>query len=207
MDAVIFDLFGVLMRLPARRDRRRLRALAGISDPGFGRSYWRNRPGYDRGELDAAAYWQLVGEPAGRRYDAGQVRALVQADTAMWARPNAPMVGTLLALRAAGVRTAILSNVPADIWRRLARQHAWLHSPDATMLSFRAGAAKPEPAIYRQCLDGLGVIAARALFVDDRPENVAAARALGLQARRLTWYGQPLTVAYLRRCARHGPGC
>ncbi|MGE5133643.1 MAG: HAD family hydrolase [Gemmatimonadota bacterium] len=206
MDAVIFDLFGVLIRPPTARGRRRLRALAGLGEPAFGTLYWQHRPGYDAGDLDSAGYWRLIGEQAGRSYDAGQVRALVQADAAMWARPSRLMVRALLALRPAGVRTAILSNVPGDIWHRLTREHPWLLAPDAATLSFEAGAVKPDPAIYRRCLGQLGVAPQRALFVDDRAENIAAARELGLRTRRLTPHGQPLLAASLRRSARQRAG-
>jgi putative hydrolase of the HAD superfamily len=40
--------------------------------------------------------------------------------------------------------------------------------------------AKPDPAIYRHTLDKLGVAAHEAIFIDDIPANIAAARALGI---------------------------
>jgi putative hydrolase of the HAD superfamily len=44
------------------------------------------------------------------------------------------------------------------------------------------GLRKPEPAIYRLALDVLGVAPQRVLFIDDRPENAAAAADAGMQA-------------------------
>ncbi len=49
-------------------------------------------------------------------------------------------------------------------------------------LSFRVGVRKPDAAIYRAALDAAGVAPAEAAFIDDRPANVAAARALGIDA-------------------------
>ncbi|MEV6954189.1 HAD-IA family hydrolase [Streptomyces sp. NPDC051183] len=46
--------------------------------------------------------------------------------------------------------------------------------------SCRIGHAKPEPGAY-ECLHALGLEPGRILFVDDRPENIDAARSLGLQ--------------------------
>ena len=46
--------------------------------------------------------------------------------------------------------------------------------------SARVGRAKPDPAIYRAGLQLVGVPANRCLFVDDAPENVLAAQALGM---------------------------
>jgi len=51
---------------------------------------------------------------------------------------------------------------------------------DVTLSSCFLGLRKPEPAIYRRALDLLGKPAERILFIDDRPENVAAAQALGI---------------------------
>jgi putative hydrolase of the HAD superfamily len=43
------------------------------------------------------------------------------------------------------------------------------------------GLRKPDPAIYRRALDILGTQPARVLFIDDRPENAAAAAASGMR--------------------------
>jgi putative hydrolase of the HAD superfamily len=42
--------------------------------------------------------------------------------------------------------------------------------------------AKPDAAIYRHAAEGLGVRPEEILFVDDREENVAGARAVGMVA-------------------------
>ena len=39
---------------------------------------------------------------------------------------------------------------------------------------------KPESRIYRRLLQTHAIDAARAFFIDDRPENVAAARQVGI---------------------------
>jgi len=46
------------------------------------------------------------------------------------------------------------------------------------------GLRKPELAIYHRALDLMGKPAHRTLFIDDRPENVAAAEAAGMKAIR-----------------------
>ncbi|OHE76548.1 MAG: hypothetical protein A2107_09815 [Verrucomicrobia bacterium GWF2_62_7] len=53
---------------------------------------------------------------------------------------------------------------------------------DDLVLSFREGCAKPEPEIYRRALAKMAVKPAEAFFVDDRPENVAGALAVGMDA-------------------------
>ncbi|MET9336437.1 HAD-IA family hydrolase [Nonomuraea sp. NPDC003804] len=54
------------------------------------------------------------------------------------------------------------------------------HFADAVVSSARVGLAKPDPRIYELAAEIAGVAPERCLFVDDRPENVAAARALGM---------------------------
>ncbi len=53
---------------------------------------------------------------------------------------------------------------------------------DHMVLSFRERCAKPEAEIYRRALAKVGVKPADAFFVDDRPENVAGAQAVGMDA-------------------------
>ncbi len=43
------------------------------------------------------------------------------------------------------------------------------------------GAAKPDPVYYKRALAKFGVEADSSLFIDDRPENVESARALGFR--------------------------
>jgi putative hydrolase of the HAD superfamily len=53
---------------------------------------------------------------------------------------------------------------------------------DVALSSCYLGLRKPEAAIYRRALDILGGPAERILFIDDRPENVAGAKAAGINA-------------------------
>jgi putative hydrolase of the HAD superfamily len=88
----------------------------------------------------------------------------------------------LTTIRAAGIRTAVVSNFD----RRLAAIVEGLGLAglfDLIVPSSVAGAAKPAPAIFRHALCGLGVPAARALHAGDRlTEDVEGARAAGLRA-------------------------
>lgn len=88
----------------------------------------------------------------------------------------------LTTIRAAGIRTAVVSNFD----RRLAAIVDGLGLAglfDLIVPSSVAGAAKPAAAIFRLALGGLGVPAARALHAGDRlTEDVEGARAAGLRA-------------------------
>jgi len=57
---------------------------------------------------------------------------------------------------------------------------------DVALSSCYVGLRKPEPAIYRRAIDIVGGPAKRILFIDDRPENAAGAKAAGMAAIRFT---------------------
>ena len=86
------------------------------------------------------------------------------------------------AFRAGGGRTGFLSNGVPEIVGHLRRTRALDAAFDAVVVSCEVGCMKPGPEIFRLCLERLGVAAGDALFADDRPENVEAARGLGLRA-------------------------
>jgi len=50
------------------------------------------------------------------------------------------------------------------------------------VLSFQAGAVKPEAKMYQLAAESVGVPAERCLYIDDLPENVEGARQAGMTA-------------------------
>jgi HAD superfamily hydrolase (TIGR01509 family) len=62
------------------------------------------------------------------------------------------------------------------------RTFDWLPRFDVLVWSYQLRMAKPDPAIYHYVLNKLGTQPAETLFLDDRPVNVEAALALGIQA-------------------------
>ena len=77
---------------------------------------------------------------------------------------------------------ATLSNSWSDGRRECTRRLGLDGLVDLMVFSAEEGVAKPDPEIYRRTLDRLGVSPAEAVFIDDRPENVAAAQSLGIHA-------------------------
>lgn len=51
-------------------------------------------------------------------------------------------------------------------------------------LSYQIGTRKPDPVIYRHALHRLGAEGEQCFFIDDRPENIEAARAEGIEAHQ-----------------------
>ncbi len=90
-------------------------------------------------------------------------------------------VALLHALRARGVPVFALSNFGDGSFEVGRAHYPFFDAFDARFISARLGLAKPDPAIYEALERATGVPPGRLLFVDDRPDNIAAARARGWQ--------------------------
>lgn len=168
-------------------------ATAGVPDEVFEEHYWAHRHAYDAGTLNGETYWQNVAEGAGFTLTPERLAAFHHHDALMWANLNAPMLEWARALQRAGIKTAILSNM-GDVNLAYMRRHFdWLGHFTCLTWSCELLTAKPDPVIYRHTLEKLEVAAHEAIFVDDIPANIAAARALGIDGIQFT------TVEQLRR--------
>lgn len=82
--------------------------------------------------------------------------------------------------RAAGIRTAVLSNSlgddPCDPYLPY-RLHEIF---DVVVMSAELGIRKPDPAIFKHTVERLGVAARACVFADDTEVNLVAAQAMGM---------------------------
>ena len=180
--AVIFDFGKVLSAHPDVDAHTALVTTAGVPDDVFEDHYWAHRHAYDAGELNGHAYWQKVAEGAGFALTPEVLAALNHHDTLMWANLNQPMLDWAIALQRAGIKTAILSNMGEVNLAFMRRTFDWLKGFTNLSWSSELRMAKPDAAIYQHTLEKLGVAAQEALFIDDLPKNIEAARALGIDA-------------------------
>ncbi len=186
VEAVLFD-YGLVLTGPAHPPAwERMKSLLGAGEQAFQAAYWRPRHDYDRGALNGERYWHAVAEGVGKPLDDNTLGALIAADNELWTQPNQPMIDWAAALQAAGVRTGILSNLGDAMEAGVRARFAWLRGFDHLTFSHRLGTAKPDLAIYCHAAEGLGVDPARVLFIDDRADNIEAARKAGMQAIQYT---------------------
>jgi putative hydrolase of the HAD superfamily len=180
LQAVIFDYGDVLCSRPTAGEIEDSARILGIAPDQFRTLWGRHRDAFDRGDLSSDGYWRKFAEDAGRSVDAAQLRDLAEKDVAMWSRINPDMIAWLEDLSRTGVKTAVLSNMHADMAEYARKNFQWLTGVSFVTLSAEVRMIKPDPAIYQHCLQGLGVAASQALFIDDREVNIAAAIALGI---------------------------
>ncbi|NBO45654.1 MAG: HAD family phosphatase [Actinobacteria bacterium] len=86
------------------------------------------------------------------------------------------MNGLVYRTRAAGIKTALLSNS----WGNDYPRDGWDDMFDAAVISHEVGMRKPDPAIYAHVCEQLSVAPDECVFVDDLRGNVDAAVALGM---------------------------
>lgn len=131
--------------------------------------------GFESGVISQEAFaraflseWPLQMEPA-----------QFLAEFSSWVRGYLPGARELLSGLRARHRIACLSNTNAAHWARL---DGIAEVFDVCIASHLTGFLKPGREAYEDALRRLGVQAGNVCFFDDLPGNVAAARALGMQA-------------------------
>lgn len=186
VSAVLFDYGLVLTGPPHPPAWERMRQTLGAEEDAFHTAYWAPRHDYDRGALSGTTYWQAVARALGRELTSEQLEIVVAADTELWTQPNAEMIAWAAALQAAGVKTGILSNLGDAMEQGVREKCSWIEDFAHHTFSHNLGMAKPEPAIYAHAAEGLATPVEQILFIDDRADNIAAARAAGMQAIQYT---------------------
>jgi putative hydrolase of the HAD superfamily len=172
--AILIDLGGVLSEVPGFAEAWSSRL--DISPEAFLRAVYR---GSDEqvliGAMSEADWWAIVAE---RLNVTAEVTAEIHRDIAARETWDDELVALLRDLHGR-VRTAIVSNASPGTRARLARD-GMADLADELVISAEVGYAKPDPRIFEIALRRVGAAPADALFIDDTPGHVDAARALGI---------------------------
>jgi putative hydrolase of the HAD superfamily len=180
--AVILDYGQVLVRCPTEEEFGRMAQMFNVSFELFFELWEASRGPYDRGDLTAEEYWLKLAAQTNSSIDRKQIDILRKIEVEIWAHPNPGMFEWVSQLCRAGIKTGLLSNMPWDLVNYVRSNCTWMENFAFKTLSAEVRLIKPDPAIYKHTLHGLGVSAAEALFVDDREPNISAARTLGMHA-------------------------
>ncbi|MBX3098231.1 MAG: HAD-IA family hydrolase [Salinibacterium sp.] len=182
---VVFDYGEVISRSPSEQDRAALVAVAGCPEPAFWTAYWAHRDGLDQGTTSVPEYWALVAADLGVRWRASTVHALWVADFRSWWSVEPGTLDLIEELYHGGTRLAILSNAGFDF------ASGFRGSPMAlfferVFVSAEMAAIKPDPAIYTEVADELGIRLDEMIFIDNKSVNTDAAAELGVTAHHFT---------------------
>jgi putative hydrolase of the HAD superfamily len=131
----------------------------------------------ERGECSDAEFEQALAAQL-LRVDGGSVVAAGLLPRMFAASVEIPAMYELIrAVRAAGLRTALLSNSwGASEYPRAEFPHLF----DAVVISSECGMRKPEAEIFQHAADLLGLPPEQCIFIDDIEANITAAQACGM---------------------------
>jgi putative hydrolase of the HAD superfamily len=133
----------------------------------------------ERGECTTEEFERLLAARIARRDGVQVVAEGLLARMFVGSTMAIPMQEAVQVIRAAGLRTGLLSNSwgMADYPR-----HLFPGMFDAVVISGEVGMRKPEERIFRHAADLLGLDPAECVFIDDIEVNVTAAEAIGMTA-------------------------
>jgi 2-haloacid dehalogenase len=177
--AVIFDVGGVLIHWDIRLVYRGIVPDEAAIDAFLAETGWH---AWNR-ELDRGGRWDEAIEALSARFP--QYRALIEAAHHQWhdSVPGAidGTVEILDALHGAGTPLYAITNFSFEKWHETQERFSFLaESFRDVVVSAHERLIKPDPAIYRICLERNGLAAGECIFIDDSSRNVAAADALGI---------------------------
>lgn len=204
--AVMFDIGGILEVIPEGGDpATRFPALD---------EEWERRLGMAPGHLTRCYEATAADGAFGRRtYDEWCARfrtssGMSQADfdaymAAFWdiymGNPNEELIAYFRGLRPR-YRTAILSNSFVGAREHEEARYGFTSMVDLAIYSHEEGVRKPDPRIFALASERIGFPPAEIVFLDDIPENIAAARARGFQAILFT--STPQAIAEIEALLR-----
>src|SRR5437016_5310092 len=132
---------------------------------------------YETGLLTTGQFYQEVCATTGY---CGQADEFGQCFADIFT-PIEPMVQLQAALRQSGLPAYIFSNTNELAVGHIRRNFPFFANFDGYILSYEHGAMKPDEKIYEVVERSSGRRRAEILYLDDRPENVAAGAARGWQ--------------------------
>ena len=181
---IFFDIGGVLLDVNERGGMDEIVRLTGLAPEWLSsRMAGGNLYALERGEITLRDYHVAAFKDAGTdphiTYDRFE-----QFWTGLLLEPT-PVADLLPALRKQA-RVWFLSNSNQVHIDYLWENYPFMALADGVISSHEVGCRKPDREIYQLALGRADIPAEQALFIDDKPENVAAARELGIHAHHYT---------------------
>ena len=180
IQAVIFDLGGVLVRTEDRTSRRKLAARLGLTYDELSALVFDSQSAHQatKGEITTEEHWDEVCKTLGL-----SKAEFPQVPLEFWGGDtlDEDLVNFLRGLRPQ-YKTALLSNAWDDLRQMIEEVWEFDDAFDEMIISAEIGLVKPDRLVYEKAVSDLGVKPAEAVFVDDFPENVEGAKAAGLEA-------------------------
>lgn len=176
---VFFDIGNVLLFFDFAHASRKLSRLTGLREAEI---TWMvaataERTGYEYGRCSTDDFMREISNRLGIRCDRGEFREI-------WGdifTENPEMIALARSLR--GLKHChLLSNTNELHVEFFTEKFPCIREFDGHTYSYQERVGKPDPRFYRIALERADADAAHSLFIDDREENVAGARQVGMKA-------------------------
>lgn len=188
--AVVFDYGNVISETQTGDCAEEMQRITGVPAGVFRSVYDRFRFEFDRGTITGAEMYArlLVADGYGElAADRALMERIARLDMQSWRAWRRDVTDWALSLKKSGLKLGILSNMPTEFLESYGHEIPLFAAADYACFSCKVGFIKPEPEIYRDALQGLGLEADECVFFDDVQENVDAARRVGMEA--FLWNG------------------
>ncbi len=175
--AVFFDMGGVILRTEYQAPRERLAERLNLTYEDLSKIVFESETSRRAsvGAVGTDEHWKTVTRKLGRPpAEAKQIRDEFFAGDIL----DRDLLDFIRLLRPR-YKTGLITNAWPDA-REYIHKNKLDDFFDALIISAEVGVMKPDPQIYRIGLEKLMVQAGESVFVDDMPENVEAARAIGM---------------------------
>jgi putative hydrolase of the HAD superfamily len=180
--AVIFDWGGVLIENPTEGILRYCREVLGIGAGCMLAAYRKLMPYFQEGRITEEEFWKGVRRRTGAKRQMPESLWLAAFEKSYVEKKDVFAVAVELYER--GYRTGILSNTEKPARPFMNREPYWIFDP--IVLSWEAGAAKPQHRIFEVLIETLTMSPAEILLIDDVAANITVAGELGLQGLLFT---------------------
>jgi len=199
IQAIFFDLGGVLYHPPNMVWAKRWQMILGLKNnpivmdvlsSGSNSEYMKD---VMIGKIPEAEVWEMVTKQWKINPGLFQRMRRGALSKKRWNKELADFVSGLRP----SYKTAILSNAGSDARKMFNDVFQIERLVDQVIISAEERVAKPDERIYQIAIDRLGVRPEEAVFVDDVPENVAAAQRFGMKAIR--FLNNPQAIAEVQK--------
>ncbi|MFV0415016.1 MAG: HAD family hydrolase [Chthoniobacterales bacterium] len=179
IDAIVFDIGNVLLTFDYSLAINTISRRNNLPSPPDEKQLFAIRDLYER---DALSHEGFLAQTRSLFSDQGTEKEFI-ADWVDIFEPNQPMIDFVKARAAADTHPLyLLSNIGKIHADYLLNKHSFFEHFQDTAFSYKLRAAKPESAIYERTSRHLHLENSQVLFIDDREENILAARAHGWTA-------------------------
>ena len=176
---ILFDLGGVIIKIPDNKNYDRLGKVAGTSSANAERIVKEKAELFESGKITLSEFEKRAAREL--KIDPKEVQWLTFFKK--MAKPDRAMIKLVTELKR-NYTIAYLSN--ADRWRHgHVRNHVikkFEYLFDYKFVSFKLGCVKPYPPIYKKVLAELRLKPSEVIFIDNVSKNVMGARAVGINS-------------------------